>query len=185
MSHGIDYGLGTTNRDPQSGIRYGVIPMNAISCWAWESMEAEYGDPQCPDCESPVADYDDDAHGEYDGSHGYRKHRCCDYACDSCKRVYDSDEVFPEEPCGHTISDPDYSGVIHGGDSDLFVTCSPYYTHARFCSPCAPGACYLLNPTDKSGPRCYCLGHDWFDKGKAPYPVFRVSDGTLVKPGQK
>jgi hypothetical protein len=28
----------------------------------------------------------------------------------------------------------------------------------------------------------YCFGHDWFEGGKAPYPVFSVKTGELVLP---
>lgn len=64
----------------------------------------------------------------------------------------------------------------------MFILASPYFTHAQFCSPCAPGACYLLSPTDKTGPKAYCLNHDWFEGDKAPYPVWEVATGKLVKP---
>ena len=29
----------------------------------------------------------------------------------------------------------------------------------------------------------HCLGHDWFDSGRAPYPVYRVSDDSEVVAG--
>lgn len=28
--------------------------------------------------------------------------------------------------------------------------------------------------------KAYCLGHEWFESGKAPYRVFRVSDNSEV-----
>jgi len=28
---------------------------------------------------------------------------------------------------------------------------------------------------------CYCFGHDWFEDGKAPYPVYSVETGELVE----
>jgi hypothetical protein len=37
---------------------------------------------------------------------------------------------------------------------------------------------YTLLP-DRSN-RCYCLGHDWFEDGKAPYPVYSVETGEIV-----
>lgn len=47
---GIDYGMGQTNRDPKSGIRYGVISQNEVlQAWADES-EAVY---PCEVCEVP------------------------------------------------------------------------------------------------------------------------------------
>jgi len=50
-------------------------------------------------------------------------------------------------------------------DGDIFVIESPFVTYAQFCSPCAPGACYLASPLEShvEGNQCYCLGPDWFD----------------------
>ena len=66
-------------------------------------------------------------------------------------------------------------------NSDIFVIRAPYYTRAQFCSPCVPGAGNIDNYCE-DGPKTYCLGHDWFDDGKAPYKVWRVSDDTEVMP---
>ena len=57
---GIDYGMGTTNRDPATGIRYGVIAVNDLHEWAWESFDANYGDPTCPKCRNTAVDGDTD-----------------------------------------------------------------------------------------------------------------------------
>lgn len=57
-----------------------------------------------------------------------------------------------------------------------FILKSPYYTYAQFCSPCAPGAGYLPSPLKDrpAGNKTYCLGHDWFEDGTAPYRVYSV-----------
>jgi hypothetical protein len=74
---------------------------------------------------------------------------------------------------------------------DLWIFKSDYYTYAQFCSPCAPGAVHLGSPLDIEGTlalsveikekfhqnRGYCLDHDWFEGGIAPYPVFSVATG--------
>lgn len=67
------------------------------------------------------------------------------------------------------------------GDVDTFIFKSPYYTLAQFCSPCAPGAGYILNHTSE-GVKAYCFGHDFFAEGVAPYPVYSVETGKLVSP---
>jgi hypothetical protein len=59
------------------------------------------------------------------------------------------------------------------------VVKSPFYTYAQFCSPCVPGAGNLDNPMAE-GVKTYCLGHDWFEGGVAPYPVWRVDDHAFV-----
>ncbi len=64
-------------------------------------------------------------------------------------------------------------------DSDLIIIKSAYYTFAQYCSPCVPGAGNLDHPTPE-GCKCYCLGSDWFDNAKAPYPVFSVETGKEI-----
>ena len=210
---GIDYSFGRSNRVGE--MHFGVISMNALDGWAWERVESDYGDPTCPQCGSTVDDYatvveDDDE----TPSSEYEEHRessCADYACNNCKLILGSDEVYGDEPKGHKLDEDGYEGFV-GTDNDLMLTKSPYYTHAQYCSPCAPGACHLENPLasleqvrfPKSkkkrirkkwekreenyrlvpfGPKCFCLGHDWFEGDKAPYPVFDVETGKEVPPG--
>ena len=77
--------------------------------------------------------------------------------------------------------DEDYKIKTSSG-GDLWILKSPYYTFAQFCSPCAPGACHLEHPLEEKDPdnKCYCLHHEWFEKDKAPYPVYRIEDDSLV-----
>ncbi len=182
MSAGIDYGRGQTNIDKNNGIRFGVISSHEVlQAWA-DSSEGYYGDPSCPKCGHKAQEYserdeDEDTENgiEFDGTGG-------DYCCESCRYHFDSDEAYGDEPISHYIDDEEYTAEQGGDDCDIFITKSPYYTRAAFCSPCAPGACYLASPCDE-GERAYCFGHDWFEGGKAPYPVYRVSDDSLILPG--
>jgi hypothetical protein len=168
---GIDYGMGQTNIDRETGIRYGVISQHGISGWALGEFEPEYGDPTCPKCGNDAVEYDGEAHGEYDGDGS-------DHACDDCCYSFMSDEAFGDEPLGHYFDDEEYTAELHS-DGDIFVTKSPYKTRADYCSPCAPGACHLENPSD-DGDWCYCFGHDWFDDGQAPYRVYSVATGEVI-----
>jgi hypothetical protein len=34
----------------------------------------------------------------------------------------------------------------------------------------------------ENGAKAYCFGHDWFENGVAPYPVYRVVDDAAVEP---
>jgi hypothetical protein len=174
--HGIDYGHGTTNVDRATGIRFGVISMHDLEEWASEGFEPQYGNASCPYCGNEAAASDE---GEGDRDDYEEIHRGREFACDSCRVKFDGQDAFPEEPHGYTL-DGEYKAEWHN-DGDVFVLSSPYYTHAAFCSPCAPGACHLSSPHE-GGERCYCFGHDWFEGNKAPYPVFRVSDGSPVAP---
>lgn len=165
---GIDYGFGRTNIS-KSGIRYGVIPQDAVlQAWA-DSSEPDYGEPTCPKCGNKV---------------NPARHNK-DYHCPHCHENYWSDSVFGD-PLGFELMDGEYSAHC-GEDGDIFILDSPYFTYAQFCSPCAPGACYLLNALEDrdENNRAFCFGHDWFEDGRAPYPVYSVKTGELVLPEVK
>lgn len=168
MSTGIDYGMGVTNRDLENGIRYGVIPINHLSSWALECSEAVYPDTvevECPSCGSCFETENSD-----------------ETFCDNCNAEFSTSYAWDSvEPIGYdyTPNDPEYT--TESDETDIFVTKSPFYTRADFCSPCAPGACYLLSPNPE-GEKAYCLGHDFFEEGKAPYPVYRVVNDSEVLP---
>lgn len=180
MGKGIDYGMGQTNIDRETGIRYGVMNANNehLTEWFWESVESDYGPPTCGECGNEAEDYDDEKHGEYEHGRG-----CADYACESCERVFDSDEAFGDEPVRHTIDDGEIRAIVDSYN-DVMILKSPYYTHAAFCSPCAPGAVHLENDTP-DGEKGYCFGHEWFKNNTAPYPVYSVATNDLVMPGEK
>ena len=178
---GIDYANGIANIDAETSIRYGVIHMHDV-LQAWdESSEPVYADTVCPECGRGLTDassLDDQGWAEKD------------LCCESCERSYWSDEVLPDEPIGWNLQGEGYDAWQEQGDCDIFITMSPFYTYAQFCSPCAPGAGHLGNALKlrdgesleqyeeraiaEGWPKTYCFGDDWFDGGKAPYPVFKV-----------
>lgn len=178
MDKGIDYGMGLANVDKSNGIRYGVISVHSVlQAWA-DSSEPNYGEPSCGKCGNDAVPYDKDKHsGEgwecdwYEGS--------AEYACEDCKYMFSGEAAYPDEALGYTLDDGEYQAE-DCLDSDIIITKSPYYTFAQFCSPCVPGAGNLNNPCE-TGPKSYCFGHNWFDEGKAPYIVYRVSDDSVVE----
>jgi hypothetical protein len=168
---GIDYGLGRTNIDLETGIRYGVICIKDLNPdWSYEAFEPEYGDPSCPNCGGSVCESCDT-----DADNAGR-----DYFCGECDESFWSDHCFPESPIANILDDGEYKAQLDEYN-DIFLFESPYYTLAQFCSPCAPGAGHLGNPTP-NGVKTYCLGHDWFEGGKAPYPVYCIKTGKLINP---
>lgn len=177
---GIDYGLGQSNVDRKTGIRYGVISQHSVMPEALDDLEPYYGEPTCPKCGNGVMSTSDETilPAGYDEWSQYSEHGCTDYACTICEHYLDSSEVYAEESQGFTYEQDGYS-LTNCLDSDIFILKSPYYTRAQFCSPCVPGAGNIDNPCD-DGPKTYCLGHDWFENGKAPYPVFSVADNSEV-----
>ena len=133
---GIDYGMGTSNIDHNTGIRYGVISQNEVlQAWA-DSSEPDYGMPE--------------------------------------------ENELPEdaEPMGFYLDDGKYEAYC-GDDGDIFITKSPFFTFCKYCSPCAPGAGYLMNPID-GGAKTYCFDFSWFEGYNAPYPVYSVKTGKEI-----
>ena len=177
---GIDYGNGQTNIDHASGIRFGVIPANDVGQAWYDGAESDYGAASCPKCGNEA----EEAKGKY-RKYEHSKHECDDYVCHACKYVFGSESAYGDSPLCEYIDNGEYRAYQHRDDCDIFIEHSLYYTYAQFCSPCAPGACYLRNELDGSlpenyGNRCYCFGHDMFEDNKAPYRVFRVDDNSEV-----
>lgn len=141
---GIDYGLGRTNVDQETGIRYGVIPIGCL-CHENDDLEAVYW-CGCPKCGSEIDPDDLD----------------CEYTCSHCGETLDDYECWGEEPIGYRYNQDGLTIEGHS-DGDLFITRSPVVIRAQFCSPCAPGACYLKNPV-LDGEYTYALPYDWFDE---------------------
>jgi ribosomal protein L37AE/L43A len=163
-SAGIDYGMGRTNVDPANGIRYGVISQNSVG-EAWcNNSEPYYGAPTCPKCGDEV-----------------NKSKSKDFYCRKCRKHLWSDECYGDEPLGFEYEKHGYKLSTVMDNTCIMVLMSPYYTFAKYCSPCVPGAGDLDSPVE-DGAKSYCLGHDWFEDGKAPYPVYRVVDDVRVEP---
>lgn len=177
MNAGIDYGMGQSNIDLTTGIRYGVIPLNDLM---------------------PEAADDIFTHGEDVGFAEYvqeTKDELAEVIAD-CLDNRGADLADPDEVAAEIVDMIEWRDVESSGpyeyegdgyqlrtmsdNSEIFVLRSPFYTHAQFCSPCAPGAGYLPNYCP-DGPKTYCLGPDWFDKEGPPYVrIYRVSDDSLV-----
>ncbi len=180
---GIDYGMGTTNIDKSNGIRYGVIPAGTVGQAWYDDAESDYGEPTCPKCGNAATTYYDEKHGDYLAARivgGYRS--CADFACESCEVYFEGEEAYSETPRAFIYSGEGYECQQGGDDCDIFVLKSPYYTLAPYCSPCAPGACYLLL-AHAGGAKAYCLGHEWFESGIAPYVVYDL-EGKIALPAR-
>jgi len=160
---GIDYGMGSTNRDPETGIHYGVIHQHEV-LQAWcDSAEPNYV-YSCPYCGNEL-------------KKGMDARRC-----GACYKKIDPDFDFDMlEPLSFFVDDGEYLAECGDDYGDIFIIKSPYYTTCQYCSPCAPGAGYIMN-TVKDGIKAYCFGPDWFDEEVAPYPIFDAETGEKVVP---
>lgn len=195
-SLGIDYGNKVTNIDVETGIRYGIISANDLPYWDDES-EADYGDPHCPKCGNEAKAVP--SHTERDPSGEGKwvaivvnmpeaweeweqeEHECADYVCENCEYIFGSESAFGDEPNCYYIKDGSVE-AFSDSDRDVWITKSPYYTHAQLCSPCAPGACDLGSPLTEpwDNNKCYCPPLDWFEDEKAPFPVYLVETGECI-----
>jgi len=174
---GIDYGMGQTNIDTDNGIRYGVISMHdVLQAWC-DSSEADYGKPGIEDCDCPNC-----GHNCHTGSE--ETDWGCNLECEECGESFDVELPDCCEPLGHYVDDGEYKLQSCFDGSEIMVLKSPYFTYGQFCSPCVPGAINLNHEIRKGNAdnRGYCLSHDWFDSGKAPYNVYSIATGQLVNP---
>ena len=117
------------------------------------------------------------------------QNECLEAWCDTAKPDYGPDrEEWTEEEwvfaevISYYIDDDEYCAESDEY-GDIMIMRSPYFTYAQFCSPCVPGACYLINflSEPEENNRAYCFGHDWFEDGIAPYPVYSVKTGKLIR----
>jgi hypothetical protein len=164
----IDYGMGLTNIDRDNDIRYGCISVHSLSGEA-EPLYPDTVEVTCPKCK-----------------HCWETSETCGsdtQECPECGEDFEDSSLDELEPIGwdYTAGDDDYTTEFSETLMCVFVTKSPYVTRGRFCSPCAPGAVDLDSP-DECGELAYCFGHDFFEGGVAPYPVFDAKTDEKVEP---
>jgi len=181
-----------TNLDTATGIRYGVISQHSVSPDALDDIWRKGKDLAYA---GALAEHLLEMRSEF--------------ISDPANDLEDFDEdSVTQDFADRYSSDGGLSDILYESDgykltgclsTDLFVLKSPFYTYAQFCSPCVPGAGNLdsffqseENQESKDGtefaaeaeangfPRVYCLGHDWFESGVAPYGVFSVETGKAV-----
>ena len=127
------------------------------------------------------------------------------FACDECPDNKEDEECGGDcDPYAYEYNEDGYQAFQQQDDVDIMITKSPFYTYCKFCSPCAPGAGYLMDyfkmsdemPRDENLPlggyaahavasgytKAYCFDHEWFDSGRAPYVVFNVETDEVVQP---
>ncbi len=159
---GIDYGRGVTNRDADTGIRYGYISANALDSalvstllygeggvedfvnHSYDSAEEEarkvFLDEAWNEAEARGEPFDDDdARGDFEAEWSYEG---------------------SEDHVSGTYEGVAYASSWLGGALNFFVFKSPHVTRAAFCSPCVPGA-GDLDTLDPEGVETYDVPPDW------------------------
>lgn len=142
---GIDYGMGTTNIDRETGIRYGVISLRyVLQAWA-DSSEPDYGDPHCPKCGNDAEDLTaDDV-----------------YFCRECEYLFDSSEAYPDEcECPHCPKCGNNAGDLTADDApdlnDMTVEEWECDGTDYFCRECE----YLFGANEAYPDECECFRYD-------------------------
>lgn len=231
---GIDYsGPGSTaNRDPETGIRYGVISQHSIQpdvmsdIWSeardlsYEAAKEDILDRIMASCASETQEERiENIIADIEGLYPSRSTDALDQIRFVAVEIEElgGDSAPDREDVWLVIEDRFNDTYEAGCDSndwlwekdgyrlsnclqtDVFVSRSPYFTYAQFCSPCVPGAGNLDHPFEPPKvdeldwktmphlvaelarfPMVFCLGHDFFENEEAPYPVFSVATGKRV-----
>jgi len=186
------------NYNTENGIRFGVISPHAINQDALNDIYTNGTDP-----------YFEEGKKEFTFGLFYQiSEYCKSQGIHIEESEIDMDSIIQhwvdryENPDGTMdYSDKEYTLHVSGDNFGIFVMRSPYYTFCRPCSPCAPGAGDLDNPSDLHtfriegskqvdypghAEKTLCLGPEWFDQSdnqyarKIPYRVFRVDNDEEV-----
>lgn len=194
---GIDYsGPGSdVNRDSETRIRYGIINQNAVGGEAADDISSRGTDLGFENAKEELKGKLRNVLDDY-----YHTKEKRESAVESAFDALDDWADLIEFNGPWQLKEDDYTLML-ATDGDIWVFKSPFYTYAQFCSPCAPGACHLGHPLDVKiqagiasvaasegaayetfvdSNKCYCLGHDWFEDGKAPYRMWRVDNNEEV-----
>jgi hypothetical protein len=172
---GIDYGLGTTNIDAETGILYGVIHSNRLASHAWDEITSSGEDLDYAEAienlTSEISSSLKSILSDYDSSFD------CKEAAESI--VSDLDlNLESSGDCTRYLYECDNETFNVCSDGDIFVTRSIYYTLCSYCSPCAPGAGCLESEGEVMA---YCLGPEWFSKDNPmPYRCYYVKNDCEV-----
>jgi hypothetical protein len=152
-----------TNQD-EKGIHYGVIPKNNL----FNSAEEFYDNAK----DMSYADVIDKIQEAITGLSDYLDEETIEDMVATATENFD--ENYQDDNALMVYEKDGY--VIQGDndDTDLFITKSPFYTFAPPCSPCAPGAGYLLSAANGQPYKTYCLDKSWFEDDQCPYEYFEV-----------
>lgn len=133
------------NRDPESGIRYGLARQHDLADWIFSECEYDYafGCPHCGEEMDPETEQ---------------------LLCYNCEKPVDPDDCWSEEPTRCYIDDK-AEGVyieIAPAGFGVWIFKSPVITTGQHASPCAPGAVTINREPEPDGVKCYGLPAEWW-----------------------
>lgn len=198
-------GESAPNRDPKTGIHYGVIGQHQVSPHfldeiissgtnlTFEAAKEQYK----ADLQNAV-DSGLEAAQTFLRSEAYHPENLEDLVGELFEHNPDSSEYERalEDLMDQAVDDFGYEWDCGGGetyeyeegglvvnydtnDGEIMVFKSPFFTETRECSPCFPNAGNLEDHED-GYLKTYCLGHTEFEDERAPYPVYSVETGKIV-----
>jgi len=160
------------NTDPETGIRYGVIPLHDLDPYfAYEEFYDNSENLAIKEVELEIDELFDPIK-EFAAERGLEKETEIEELKDSIKEKLF--EFWDESEDSRMYEQDGYK--IQLIDNDLFIAKSPYVTFGPLCSPCAPNAVYLADADGENGYMTYCLPSDFFPDGKAPYKYITVDE---------
>lgn len=139
---GLDYSgpASTVNRDPVTGIRYGIISLRSLGEFAFEDIEQHGIDQDFEEFQQRIK-------AEIDSAlRPVLKDYVLSSRIDKLIENAQDDALEEASDCYQQPSDwiryhYEHDGCVLQvtGDGNLFVIKSPFVTNAQFCSPCVPG----------------------------------------------
>lgn len=161
------------NTDPETGIRYGVIPLHDLDPYfAYEEFYDNSENLAIKEVELEIDELFDPIK-EFAAERGLEKETEIEELKDSIKEKLF--EFWDESEDSRMYEQDGYKIQLIG--NDLFIAESPYVTLGPLCSPCAPGAVYLPDADGKRGFMAYCLPKECFEDGKTPYEYITIEEG--------
>jgi hypothetical protein len=129
-SAGIDYGMGKTNVDPETGLRYGVITIRSLDYWIYEQLELVYPEPELDEDGETIEDEFCESIGQVLKTDEYEAHDAFDQSClFITKSPYYTltDFCSPCAPGAGDLNSPNNDGVetLCFGH-DMFENMAPY-----------------------------------------------------------
>jgi hypothetical protein len=182
----------TTNVNPESGIRYGVISANNVP-WLEEKI---FNNGESISYREAVKELRSRIERFIDEPESLREILLHDYylttySVDDVLQLiaeYDQDEYteetidgvmdlileeinleFDEEIREYHTDEEHYIMDWLGGAQMIWALKSPVLTKVNLCSPCVPNAGNLEDPNEE-GYECYAVEPDYFDKNRYPCP---------------
>ena len=156
---GIDYGNGQTNIDKETGIRFGVLPVNSLNWDALDEILQRGKDVGFEQFKQETVKTVRDAVLE---ALDFLPKHCAESLADRCAQAAETSselgEGYESDECHYSFETEDTKLLLRG--QYVWVLKSPHIVRCALCSPCCPGAGNLDEICD-DGAETYGLDSSW------------------------